>query len=87
MCPRSPIFGGHSCGWQDDSFQSRARWGRIISLTKVGLVGAALQLHSLGAALNQEVPHQLVGDVPCKQESVGGEAADGHRDAASFLQC
>ena len=30
-------------------------------LTKVGLVGAALQTDALGARLDQEVPHQLVG--------------------------
>jgi len=39
--------------------------------TEVRLVGTTLQLHSFGAALDQEVPHQLVGDVTCN----GGEGA------------
>lgn len=50
----------------------------VSSLTKVRLVGTTLQLHSFGAALNQEVPHQLVGDVTCgKGECVWGVGGGG----------
>lgn len=43
--------------------------GSRLPLTEVRLVGTALQLHSFGAALNQEVPHQLVGDVTCNKRA------------------
>lgn len=35
------------------------RW----ALTKVGLVGTTLQPHTFGTGLDQEVAHQLVGQV------------------------
>lgn len=34
-------------------------------LTEVRLIGTTLEFDSFRAALNQEVPHQLVGDVAC----------------------
>lgn len=37
---------------------------RQVQLTKVGLVGTSLELHSSGAGLYQEMPHQLLGHVP-----------------------
>lgn len=55
--PPSPIFGGMVAA------------GRV-TLTKVRLIGTALQLHSFGAALNQEVPHQLVGEVACNRRAL-----------------
>lgn len=53
-----------------DFFFSLMCVGGRIPLTKVRLVGTPLQLHSFGAALNQEVPHELIGDVACNK-SVG----------------
>lgn len=51
---------------------SERREGSRLPLTKVRLVWTTLQLHSFRTALNQEVPHQLVGDVTCNNKREGG---------------
>lgn len=40
--------------------------GRQLLLTKVRLIRTSLQFDSFRAALNQEVPHQLIVNVTCK---------------------
>lgn len=47
-------------------------WGRQLLLTKVRLIRTSLQLDSFRAALNQEVPHQLIVEVTCKVRKWGG---------------
>lgn len=56
QCTCECVFQG---GWRVEGIR--------FPLTKVRLVWTALQLHSFRAALNQEVPHQLVGDVTCNK--------------------
>ena len=51
----------------EENYEQRTR----LALTKVRLIGTTLQLHSFRAALDQEVPHQLVGDVTCNNEGEG----------------
>lgn len=49
-------------------------------LTKARLVGATLELHSSGAGLDQEMSHQLVGQVPWDGEKeVGHCSGSPHR--------
>lgn len=40
-------------------------------LTEVWLVGATFQLHTFRAALNQEVPHELITDVTYNKRDGG----------------